>query len=46
MIYELLAAFAAALLVAWIVGRILVPKLRAIKAVQMIRTDGPTWHMS
>lgn len=46
MIYELLAAFAAALLVAWIVGRILVPKLRAIKAGQMIRTDGPTWHMS
>ena len=35
-----------ALGVAAIVGQILIPLLRRLKAGQSIRTDGPTWHMS
>ena len=29
-----------------IVGRMLIPALRRLKAGQSIREDGPTWHMS
>lgn len=32
--------------VAAIVGQLLIPLLRRLKAGQAIRTDGPTWHMS
>ncbi len=32
--------------VAAIVGQVLIPLLRRLKAGQSIRTDGPTWHMS
>ena len=32
--------------VAAILGQILIPLLRRLKAGQMIREDGPTWHMS
>ena len=32
--------------VAAMVGQLLVPLLRRLKAGQSIRTDGPTWHMS
>ena len=32
--------------VAAIVGQLLIPLLRRLKAGQSIRTDGPTWHMS
>ena len=46
MILKLILAFAAAMLVSCIVGKFLVPYLRAIKAGQSIREDGPVWHMS
>ena len=32
--------------VAAIVGQLLIPLLRRLKAGQSIRADGPTWHMS
>ena len=32
--------------VAVIAGQVLIPVLRKLKAGQMIREDGPTWHMS
>ena len=32
--------------VAAIVGQILIPLLRRLKAGQSIRSDGPTWHMA
>ena len=32
--------------VAVIAGQVLIPALRKLKAGQMIREDGPTWHMS
>ncbi len=32
--------------VAAIVGQVLIPLLRRLKAGQSIKTDGPTWHMS
>jgi len=41
-ILSFIVAFGAAA----IAGLILVPLLRRLKAGQMIRTDGPTWHMS
>ncbi len=39
-------SFVLAFGVAAIAGLILVPMLRRLKAGQMIREDGPTWHMS
>ena len=39
-------SFIVAFGVAAIAGLILVPMLRRLKAGQMIREDGPTWHMS
>ena len=46
MTMQLTLAFALAFLVATAVGAWLVPYLRKIKAGQMIRQDGPTWHNS
>ena len=39
-------SFVVAFGVAAIAGLILIPVLRRLKAGQMIREDGPTWHMS
>ena len=39
-------SFIVAFGVAAIVGQILIPLLRRLKAGQSIRADGPTWHMS
>lgn len=39
-------SFIVAFGVAAIVGQVLIPLLRRMKAGQAIRTDGPTWHMS
>lgn len=39
-------SFIVAFGVAAIAGLVLVPMLRRLKAGQMIREDGPTWHMS
>ena len=46
MTVRLIASFVIAFLVSTGVGAFLVPYLRRIKAGQMIREDGPTWHMS
>ena len=42
LILTILASFVASL----ILGKILIPVLRALKAGQSIREDGPTWHNS
>ena len=39
-------SFIVAFGVAVIAGQVLIPLLRKLKAGQMIREDGPTWHMS
>lgn len=39
-------SFIVAFGVAAIVGQLLIPLLRRLKAGQSIRSDGPTWHMS
>ena len=39
-------SFIVAFGVAAIVGQLLIPLLRRLKAGQSIRADGPTWHMS
>ena len=39
-------SFIVAFGVAAILGQILIPVLRRLKAGQAIREDGPTWHMS
>lgn len=39
-------SFIVAFGVAAILGQILIPVLRRLKAGQSIKTDGPTWHMS
>ncbi|MBQ3404864.1 MAG: phospho-N-acetylmuramoyl-pentapeptide-transferase, partial [Oscillospiraceae bacterium] len=41
---KLLCAFICSFAVTAIVGAVLVPALRKIKAGQMIREDGPVWH--
>lgn len=46
MTVKLCMAFVVSFIVAVIVGALLVPYLRKIKAGQSIREDGPTWHMS
>ncbi|MBR5381294.1 MAG: phospho-N-acetylmuramoyl-pentapeptide-transferase [Oscillospiraceae bacterium] len=46
MIIRILASFLCSLLVTAAAGVVLVPYLRRIKAGQMIKEDGPTWHMS
>ena len=35
-----------AFLVSWLLGRVLIPALRALKAGQSIKEIGPRWHMS
>lgn len=42
----ILAAAATAFFVTLVLGRILIPILRRMKAGQSIKEDGPTWHMS
>ena len=42
MIFALIMSFSATVLF----GRFLIPKLRAMKAGQSIREDGPVWHMA
>ena len=39
-------SFIVAFGVAAIVGQLLIPLLRRLKAGQSIRSDGPTWHMA
>ena len=46
MIARLLVSFIGSFAVTAIIGKVLVPALRRMKAGQMIREDGPTWHMS
>jgi phospho-N-acetylmuramoyl-pentapeptide-transferase len=46
MTIRLITAFVLAFLVSSAIGAWLVPYLRRIKAGQMIRQDGPTWHQS
>lgn len=46
MTIELIAALLLSFITAALIGRFLVPWLRRIKAGQMIREDGPKWHMS
>ena len=43
---KLLLAFAVSFCVAAVFGIWFVPYLRKIKAGQMIKENGPTWHMS
>lgn len=45
MIYSVIAIIVSFVVTA-LVGKFLVPALRALKAGQSIKTDGPTWHMS
>lgn len=46
MTMRIIISFVLALVVSTAVGAWLVPYLRRIKAGQMIREDGPTWHQS
>lgn len=46
MTLSLILAFFAAFIVSAVVGKFLVPWLRKIKAGQMIKEIGPSWHMS
>lgn len=46
MIVNLLLTFITSVVITVLVGRVLVERLRKIKAGQMIREDGPVWHMS
>ena len=43
---NLILTILSAFVVSLILGRILIPVLRALKAGQSIREDGPTWHNS
>lgn len=45
MTLKLCIAFVVSFIIAALVGKVLVPYLRRIKAGQAIREDGPTWHM-
>ncbi len=46
MLIKLIAAFAGAFLLTGAAGKVLVPALKKMKAGQMIRSDGPKWHIS
>lgn len=46
MTVKLLWAFFGSFLVTMVIGLMLVPALRRMKAGQTIREDGPVWHMS
>ena len=39
-----IVALIAGFLLTLVIGKFLIPKLRQLKAGQMIREDGPTWH--
>ena len=43
---ESVTALIAGFLLTLVIGHFLIPKLRQLKAGQMIREDGPTWHAS
>ncbi len=45
MIIKIIAAFLGSFLLTAAAGNVLVPALRKMKAGQMIRSDGPKWHM-
>ncbi len=45
MILRMSIAFAISLVLTLILGKVLIPWLRRLKAGQSIREDGPTWHM-
>jgi len=44
MILLIIISFAVSFIVTLVVGLILIPALRRVKAGQMIREDGPVWH--
>lgn len=46
MIVKLAVSFFCSLIITYLVGRVLVPALRRVKAGQSIKEDGPVWHMS
>ena len=46
MILELAASFGLSFVLTVLIGSMLVPMLRRIKAGQSIREDGPRWHMT
>ncbi len=43
---SLVVSFVVAFLVSLVLGKVLIPVLRALKAGQSIKEIGPTWHMS
>ncbi len=43
---RILITLAASLLLGWLIGKVLLPVLRALKAGQSIREVGPKWHAS
>ncbi|MCI8538383.1 MAG: phospho-N-acetylmuramoyl-pentapeptide-transferase [Oscillospiraceae bacterium] len=43
---RLILSFSVAFLASFLLGQVLIPWLRRLKAGQSIREDGPTWHMS
>ena len=42
---KILVSFLVCFVITLLLGRVLVPFLRRLKAGQAIKTDGPTWHM-
>ena len=46
MIVKLAVSFFCSLIITYLVGRVLVPALRRVKAGQSIKEDGPVRHMS
>ncbi len=42
----LMMSMVLAFVVSWVLGRLLIPALRALKAGQSIKEIGPSWHMS
>lgn len=43
---RILIAFIAAFVLTWLLGKVVIPWLRALKAGQTIKEIGPKWHMS
>ena len=43
---RIMLAFAVAFVGTWLLGKIMIPWLRRMKAGQSIKEDGPTWHMA
>ena len=44
--FMILAAVIAGFVISAVLGKILIPILRRLKAGQSIKEDGPTWHMA